>query len=367
MIGTGLAASSPPGGRVIEWGRSSGLSGEVSRAPLPASGAPRSRRVAVGGAVLALTADGAVWTWGKSNSRGQLGRPSDDPVADRIPAPVPGIVGATDVSAGGLHSLAMGADGGVWTWGWSLQPDDQSGSYVPQRVVGLPQAVGVAAGFDHSLALASDGTVWAWGQNAHGQLGDGSDADRFSPVQVPDLTEVIAVSAGFLRSAAVRSDGTVYEWGMLQPMESDERAPRLVEGPPSTTAIALGLDFTLALAADGAVWAWGENCEWDEWPYPGCVYDFDQLGRGFKESSTVPVRVINLPPVVAIATGYHHSLALDSEGNAWAWGDDSGGQLGSCSLQDLHCSTGPPPARVKTPPLQSVAAWGDESVGITAR
>jgi alpha-tubulin suppressor-like RCC1 family protein len=42
----------------------------------------------------------------------------------------------------------------------------------------------------------------------------------------------------------------------------------------------------------------------------------------------VPVQIANLAGVIAIAAGRDHSLALDSTGGVWAWGDNSGSQLG---------------------------------------
>ena len=42
----------------------------------------------------------------------------------------------------------------------------------------------IAAGGAHTIALKSDGTLWAWGWNAYGQLGDGTNTDRWSPVQI---------------------------------------------------------------------------------------------------------------------------------------------------------------------------------------
>ena len=44
--------------------------------------------------------------------------------------------------------------------------------------------------------MKSDGTVWAWGHNAAGQLGDGTTAQRTTPVRVSGLTGVAAVAAG---------------------------------------------------------------------------------------------------------------------------------------------------------------------------
>ncbi|NOK34438.1 hypothetical protein HMI49_14645 [Corallococcus exercitus] len=45
----------------------------------------------------------------------------------------------------------------------------------------------LAAGDHHTLALKQDGTVWAWGSNVSGQLGDGTQTDRLTPVQVMNL------------------------------------------------------------------------------------------------------------------------------------------------------------------------------------
>lgn len=45
----------------------------------------------------------------------------------------------------------------------------------------------MAAGYYHTLALKDDQTVWAWGYNNHGQLGDGTTTDSYTPVQVSGL------------------------------------------------------------------------------------------------------------------------------------------------------------------------------------
>ncbi|MCC7202339.1 MAG: hypothetical protein IT393_06750, partial [Nitrospirae bacterium] len=57
------------------------------------------------------------------------------------------------------------------------------------------------------------GTVWAWGQNSFGQLGDGTETERHTPVQVIGLTGIVSVAAGDRHSLALKSDGTVWGWG----------------------------------------------------------------------------------------------------------------------------------------------------------
>jgi hypothetical protein len=54
-----------------------------------------------------------------------------------------------------------------------------AGSYAPT----------VVTGESHTLALRNDGTVWAWGRNNQGQLGDGTDVNRQTPVQVKGEAE----------------------------------------------------------------------------------------------------------------------------------------------------------------------------------
>ena len=71
----------------------------------------------------------------------------------------------------------------------------------------------LAAGFEHSLAVAADGTVWAWGLNDHGQVGDGTTTDRWTPVQVQGMADVVAIAGGVWHTIALRRAGTVWAWG----------------------------------------------------------------------------------------------------------------------------------------------------------
>ncbi|SFJ76133.1 Alpha-tubulin suppressor [Paenibacillus sp. UNC496MF] len=83
-----------------------------------------------------------------------------------------------------------------------------------------------------------------------------------------------------------------------------------------------GGDFhTIALQSDGTVWAWGNN--WD-----------GQLGDGSKAGRVTPVQVKSITNVVNVAAGSWHSLALKSDGTVWAWGSNSHGQLGDGSTTD---------------------------------
>jgi alpha-tubulin suppressor-like RCC1 family protein len=206
------------------------------------------------------------------------------------------------------------------------------------------------AGFYHSLVLRDDGTVWIWGRNDSGQLGDGTTADKTTPVMVKvkdydgtlvPLSGVAALAGGSLHSLALDMDGTVWAWGsngygQVGDGTSGSGASRLTpvkvlgEGGAgylsNVKAIAAGTYHSLALDYDGTVWIWGGNSE-------------GQLGIGTNDyfAHPVPVRVkvkdydgtsVPLSGVKAIAAGTYHSLALDYDGTVWAWGYNKFGQLG---------------------------------------
>jgi alpha-tubulin suppressor-like RCC1 family protein len=297
-------------------------------------------RLRGGGAASGSTAAQPAWMWGRNPAAG-----TDTP----LPSALAGFADTIAVSAGAEHALAVRADGGVLSWGQNLRGQLGDGTTRPRAVAGpvpgVPPARAVAAGQTHSLALARDGTVWAWGANAPGELGDGSLVDRTSPVQVAGLGQVVAVAANGgpygSHSLALTADGTVWAWGYNNHGELGDGTfqarltPVRAVGVPKAVAISAGDAHSLAVAADGTVWAWGDNSA-------------GQLGDGTLQSHALPAQVRQLGGVTAVAGGVYASFALKSDGTVWGWGADSNGQLGSAAsgscagfLNDLPCSVQP--------------------------
>lgn len=115
-----------------------------------------------------------MYCWG-SNSHGQLAL---GPIVQESPYPQLitqlSHIKIVDVAAGQYHSIALAADGKVYTWGWGIHGQLGHGTcdneYYPKLVHFEETIMQIAAGHAHSLILTCDGRMYGFGSNAFGQL-----------------------------------------------------------------------------------------------------------------------------------------------------------------------------------------------------
>ncbi|MBI0071407.1 InlB B-repeat-containing protein [Bifidobacterium apousia] len=280
--------------------------------------------------------------------------------------PKPRAVRFAQASSGRYHTLAVGSDGHVYAWGNQASgglgnSKDSGTATTPVRITENDAIRGkifiaVSAGDAYSMALASDGTVYTWGSNGKGQLGNGTTGN-YSTEPVKAQTgnaKITAISAGRAYAMALASDGTVYTWGnngkgQLGNGSSDggsHPSPTKVTALSNITAISAGFTTGTALDSQGHAWAWGENSK-------------GQLGNGALGDNPTPTRVQDLDTgqpdarfYIAISAGYQHVLALDTDHDLYGWG--SGTAIGSTT--DTNVST----------KGSTKISFGDETVNITA-
>ena len=118
----------------------------------------------------------------------------------------------------------------------------------PDFVATARDAVAVKAHTGHALHLRRDGVVMGTGGNRYGPLashGLGDKADRWGRV----FEGATAIATGSRHSLAIRADGSLWAWGdgfTIEPAKLFERV----------TAVAAGDTATIARGADGALWQW---------------------------------------------------------------------------------------------------------------
>ena len=68
---------------------------------------------------------------------------------------------------------------------------------------------------------------------------------------------------------------------------------------------------------EGKLWTWGNDSH-------------GQLGDGKTSgNSLVPIEIMSDKNFKKISAGYEYSLAIDSEGYIWGWGNNGSGQIGN--------------------------------------
>ncbi|MBL8327115.1 MAG: hypothetical protein JNJ89_19375 [Rubrivivax sp.] len=118
----------------------------------------------------------------------------------------------------------------------------------PHFVATAGNAVAVRAHTGHALHLKRDGSVHGTGGNRYGPLsshGLGDKADRWGPI----FEGAVAIATGSRHSLAVRADGSLWAWG-----EGFEIPPRKIFD--GVAEVAAGDTATLALTRSGELWQW---------------------------------------------------------------------------------------------------------------
>lgn len=283
-----------------------------------------------------ITSAGGVKCWG-NNAYGQLGDGTTH--SSSTPVDVTGLSsGVTAIAAGTFRTCALLGDGGVKCWGYyNHTPTD-----VPTLARGV-SAVSVGAFF--GCVKTSVGGAKCWGLNDHGQLGDGTDIDSSTPVNVSGLASGVgSISAGSPAGAhtcAVTTAGGAKCWGLNSTGQlgdgttAERSTPVDVAGLSSGVgSIDAGVRHTCAVTSSGGAKCWGDN-------------RYGELGDGTTTSSTTPVDVSALSSgVKSIAAGFDNTCALlsDSRVKCWGLGKPTPTDVPAARLPETPTITGSDPA-----------------------
>jgi alpha-tubulin suppressor-like RCC1 family protein len=300
---------------------------------------------------LAITTTGELYSWG-SNAFGKTGL-SITAGSTTTATQIGSATNWLQVSAGNSHSLAITTNGELWAWGLNTSGQLGRGNTTspqtsPTRIGSATNWASVSAGTNYSLAVTTNGELWGWGLNTNGQLGDGTTTQRTSPTRIGSATNWASVSAGNGHSLAVTTNGQLWAWGLNTSGQlgrgnttSPQTSPTRIGSATNWASVSAGTSYSLAVTTNGQLWAWGLNTS-------------GQLGSGNTATLTSTTRIGSATNWASVSAGNGHSLAVTTNGQLWAWGLNTSGQLGRGN------TTSP-----QTSPVQigSATNWASVSAG----
>jgi alpha-tubulin suppressor-like RCC1 family protein len=322
-------------------------------APVPASSSARFRSVDAdenmdsrSGHSCAVTADGAAYCWG-SDAWGMLGDGQHGegiPVTmNAKPTSVTGVPAIKEIALGGAHSCLLGTDGTVWCAGDDAQgqigaasvTNDCSGGDVCvthfSLVQGSQRFRTISAGTIHNCGLTDTGEAWCWGYDVTGQR-----ASFSAPTLVPGGLAFQSIASGGSGNCGIAVGGGAYCWGDNTWGEAGigsaspsarPATPTAVVTPVPLVSLAHGVDHVCGLTADGTAYCWGDN---ENGQLGTTTTETCQTGSGaFLPCSSTPVKVNTTLRFTALAGGYWHTCGLVASGDAYCWGRNDQGQLGT--------------------------------------
>lgn len=242
--------------------------------------------------------------------------------------------------------------------------------------------VGISCGWAFTVSWAADGSAFAWGSNSAGQCAQPADSDCPGPSEIAFPTRMpLSPQEGATSSTSPPRRSPLRE-GM--PSAQPAPAPNIESGDRRVLLVACGYDHALALTADGtvhrsvlacaprllrALWcihhassapharakppheclqhtapasyaSLSLNCRLSHCRQhqPICLcHSWGAGGRGqlgigsFPQRQPMPARVCSMPeaimsgidPVVHVACGFFHSVAVTMSGCVVAWGDNT--------------------------------------------
>lgn len=367
------------------------LCGSTSSGGEEESGPTGWKSIGVGsGFTCGLTHDGRVLCWGEGMD-GQLGYPPSGPCVlpfgapttakcawtpKQIVQPSGSLTAFQALDVGESHACAIDTSGALWCWGkvtkgpssacpggaaqcgpFRLIPNDPS---APNTAAHFAT---VSAGGHHTCAVTNAGSLVCFGSNLSGEAG-GSDAAVFNSVGPVGFYD--SVSAGRNHTCALTKTGRTECWGrtihLTRLPPSVPQADRFLGFPEDIMAehpaigagvsadlVSAGNHRTCIHAVDGTLSCLDElnttNFRWSVEQISTVTTDLEasltdeskcevESGKLFCDLPQSAVRHTHLPFTTDVADSsveFAHGCAVESNGTAWCWGDNTLGQLGDGS------------------------------------
>ena len=206
---------------------------------------------------------------------------------------------------------------GTWEMTWGL-PD------APR----LGKLAMIDIGYAMTCALDVTGQAWCWGVNSYGHLGTGDDLPHLVPAPVTGGQRFVQISVAREGPVAcgLTAAGEAWCWGnswagLLGDGSGAVEGkpvstPQRVVGGHSFRQIAAAGTHSCAITTAGEAWCWGTN-------------SLGQLGTGNETPSSTPVKVSGGLSFRQISTYSLNTCGVTTAGQAYCWGEGWSGIIGN--------------------------------------
>ncbi|MEO8224209.1 MAG: thrombospondin type 3 repeat-containing protein, partial [Gammaproteobacteria bacterium] len=283
----------------------------------------------------ALLAGGGVKCWGR-NAEGELGISTLIPAATATPQSIYSLSPAIKIAAGDRHTCAILANRTVQCWGFNSvgQTAYVNGTNViapfPSTVPGILTASDITAGASHTCALLLSGTIQCWGAGSDGQLGNGGTGNTNTPVTVAGINTATAVAAGLSHTCARLSSSQIQCWGRgiegqlgTGTTITSSSVPVDAINDANAVDVTAGDYHNCMRISSGFVRCWGQGT-------------FGQIGSGGFISRSDAQTVSGIGSALVVDSGGYFTCAALSGGTVQCWGRNGNGELGDGSTSNSY-------------------------------
>lgn len=214
----------------------------------------------------------------------------------------------------------------LYSWGYNSTGQLSVGDVVNKST---PQLVStkmkfIAGGYDFSIAIDQSGKLFGAGANGHGQCGDSDYQKHLNFRQIGKDSNWTFVSTGWNHAIGINNKGYIYGWGSNLDYELglgpdtiyNIFSPTRIGKDSNWVCAAAGSNFSLAINSKGELYSWGNYI--DGRLGLGSMYDFQNT----------PQRVGLESDWVKVAAGRSFSIAINKKGQIFSFGNNRYGQLG---------------------------------------
>jgi alpha-tubulin suppressor-like RCC1 family protein len=223
------------------------------------------------------------------------------------------------------------------------------------------------------VAVTRQGKLFAWGNNAVGQVGASTSGSsiEYLPVRlIPTSDSWHPAVAGGYHTLGVKkhvdngiASFSLWAWGsnasgqlgdgsvtdQVAPVEITSALMNAATLPDGGITIATGAQHTVAVNPNGELWAWGNNF-------------WGQVGPLGVASFPTPIRLDAATNWALPAAGFGHTVAIKTDGSLWTWGRNDRGQLGNGTTIDRDI-----PGQIGLgASWSSASTFGDHTVAVRA-